>query len=292
MLRLRSTEVLVSLRSHRPDVFREHVDIQELNMTSISRRDFLKLGGTALLASIGISAGKYVPLHDEPNFTAPFIWNGTRKFKRMAFTYDDCYLLNKMQDLEVLLNEFPDFKVTFFPVGIKLLDLEQQDPGIWKRLVDNGHEIGYHTFDHVNLGVMSPATALMDYDKWYGALTQVLGAEHKVRFIRPPYDVISYTLDVLCQERGLVSALFSIGGGGEPDVVVRAIQEGKGGDIVQMHIRTQDYNSSVIAYPWLKANNWELVTLSKLYDDYLREQVNSDGCDVNAGVSLTRTCVE
>ena len=261
-------------------------------MTSISRRDFLKLGGTALLASLGISAGKFIPLQDEPNFTAPLIWNGTRKFKRMAFTYDDCYLLNKMQDLEVLLNEFPDFKVTFFPVGIKLLDLEQQDPGIWKRLVDKGHEIGYHTFDHVNLGVMSPATALMDYDKWYGALTQVLGAEHKVRFIRPPYDVISYTLDVLCQERGLVSALFSIGGGGEPDVVVRAIQEGKGGDIVQMHIRTQDYNSSVIAYPWLKANNWELVTLSKLYDDYLREQVNSDGCDENAGVSLTRTCVE
>ena len=77
--------------------------------------------------------------------------------------------------------------------------------------------------------------------------------------------------------------LFSIGGGGEPDIVVRAIQKGKGGDIVQMHIRTQDYNSSVQVYPWLRENKWELVTMSKLYDDYLREQVNSDGCDVDAG---------
>src|SRR3972149_8350913 len=152
-------------------------------MTSISRRDFLKFGGTALLASLGISASKFVPLQDEPNFTAPLIWNGSRTFKRMAFTYDDCYLLNKMQDLEVLLEEFPEFKVTYFPIGSKLLHLDQQDKGIWKRLVEKGHEVGYHTFDHVNLGVMSPAAALMDFDKWHGALNQVLGREYKVRFV-------------------------------------------------------------------------------------------------------------
>ncbi len=255
-----------------------------------SRRDFLKLAAAALL---GISANPFIPqTDDEPYFTAPLLWNGTRAFKRMAFTYDDCYLLNKMQDLEVLLNEYPDFKVTFFPVGSKLLNLEEQDSGIWKRLVEKGHEIGYHTFDHVNLGVMSPATALMDYDKWYAALTQVLGREYNVRFVRPPYDIISYTMDVLCQERGLVAVLFSIGGGGDPGIVTRAIQRGQGGDIIQMHIRTQDYNSSVQVYPWLKENNWELVTMSQLYDDYLREKVNSAGCDTEAGSSPTRTCVE
>jgi len=72
-------------------------------MTNLSRRDFLKLGGTGLLAALGISASKFIPSQDEPNFKAPLIWNGSRKFKRMAFTYDDCYLLNRMQDLEVLL---------------------------------------------------------------------------------------------------------------------------------------------------------------------------------------------
>lgn len=259
-------------------------------MPDLSRRDFLKLGGAALLS---LSANKFVPFLDQqPNFTAPLIWNGTRKFKRIAFTYDDCYLLNKMQDLEVLLDEYPEFKVTFFPVGIKLSNLDEQDPGIWKRLVDKGHEIGYHTYEHVNLGVMSPAAALMDYDKWNATLTDILGKEYPVRFIRPPYDIVSYTLDVLCQERGLVAALFSVGGGGEPDVVFRAIQKAQGGDIVQMHIRTQDYNSSVLAYPWLKENNWELVTLTKLYDDYLKEQINPAGCGIDTGNSLTRTCLE
>src|SRR6188474_1109060 len=100
-------------------------------MPDLSRRDFLKLGGLALL---GISANQFSPAQEGFPFTAPLIWNGSRKFKRIAFTYDDCYLLNKMQDLEALLDEYPEFKVTFFPVGVKLTSLEQQDPGIWKRL--------------------------------------------------------------------------------------------------------------------------------------------------------------
>jgi peptidoglycan/xylan/chitin deacetylase (PgdA/CDA1 family) len=258
---------------------------------NINRRDLIKLGGLTLM---GVASARFIPStrQEEGSFTAPLLWNGSRKHRYMAFTYDDCYLLNRMQDLETLLDEYPEFKVTFFPIGQKLLDLDQLDPGIWKRLMEKGHEFGYHTFDHINLGVMSPKTALEDYDKWYGALTQVLGAEFPVRFVRPTFDVISYTLDVLCQERNLVAALFSIGGGGEPNVVVPEIQKGKNGDIVQMHIRTQDYTSSTEVFPWLKENNWSLVTMTHLYDDYLREKVNSDGCEIDTGGDLARVCVE
>ncbi len=255
-----------------------------------SRRDFLKISGAALL---GLAGSRFIPLQQQKDtFTAPLIYNGSRKHPYMAFTYDDCYLLKRMQDLEVLLNQFPDFHVTFFPIGAKLLDLDQQDKGIWKRLVEKGHEIGYHTFDHVNLGVMSPTTALEDFDKWNNALTEVLGAKYEVKFVRPTYDVISHTLDILCQERGLVAVLYSIGGGGEPEIVMNAIRAGRNGDIVQMHIRTQDYNSSVQAFPYLKQQGIGAVTLSHLYNDLLREQINSDGCELDTGPSLTRTCLE
>jgi len=255
----------------------------------LSRRDFLKLGGAALL---GLAGARFIPTRQENKFTAPLIYNGSRKHRYMAFTYDDCYLLNRMQDLEVLLDEFPDFHVTFFPVGAKLLDLDRQDKGIWKRLVKKGHEIGYHTFDHVNLSVITPETALEDFDKWNNALTEVLGAPYQVKFVRPTYDVISYTLDTLCQARGLVAVLFSIGGGGKPELVMNAIRAGKNGDIVQMHIRTEDYNSSMQAFPYLKEQGIGAVTLSRLYDDLLRERINPDGCELDTGASLTRTCLE
>jgi peptidoglycan/xylan/chitin deacetylase (PgdA/CDA1 family) len=256
---------------------------------TLSRRDFLKLGGAAML---GLASARFIPPSQQEGFGAPLIWHGSRKHKYMAFTYDDCYLLNRMQDLEKLLEDYPEFKVTFFPIGQKLLDLDAQDKGIWQRLVNKGHEIGYHTFDHVNIAVMSPDTALEDFDRWLGALTQVLGMDYTVRFVRPTFDVISYTLEVLCRERNLVAVMFSLGGGGEPEIVVNGIEKGKNGDIVQMHIRTQDYNSSLQVYPWLKENQWELVTLGRMYNDLLREQNQSDGCDVGTGTSPTRTCLD
>ncbi|GAB4541666.1 MAG: polysaccharide deacetylase family protein [Anaerolineales bacterium] len=258
-------------------------------MKPITRRDFLKLSGLALMS---VASGRYVPAQAGGDyFTAPLLWHGSRRYKNIAFTYDDCNSLVRLQRVEKLLDEYPEFKVTFFPIGLKIPDLNSKDKGIWKRFVEKGHEIGYHTYEHVNLGVMSYAGALMDFDRWQRALNDALGAEYPTRFIRPPYNIVSQTLDFLCRERGLVAAEFSIGGGGEPDVVLRAIQNTKGGDIVQMHIRTEDYESSKLAFPWLQENQWDLVTMSRLYDDYLREQVNSDGCDTEAS-GLTRTCVE
>jgi hypothetical protein len=73
---------------------------------------------------------------------------------------------------------------------------------------------------------------------------------------------------------------------------VRAAHNSKNGDIVLLHIRTQDTKTSCEAFPWLRENGWGLVTLSRLYDDLLLEQFDSDGCDVGIGSSLTRTCME
>jgi len=261
-------------------------------MARVSRRDFLKLGGAALL---GLAGSRFFPKQEgdqEEYFQAPLLWHGSRSYKNIAITYDDCNSIVRFHKVEALLDEYPEFKVTFFPIGLKIPDLEIKDKGIWKRLIEKGHEIGYHSYDHVNIGVMSLKGALEDFDRWYEALVSALGWDYPVRFVRPPYDIISPTLDLLCQERGLVATLFSVGGGGPPDVVLRAIQKAEGGDIVQMHIRTEDYESSKLAFPWLKENNWDLVTMSNLYDAYLREQVNSDGCDVDVGSTLTRTCVE
>jgi peptidoglycan/xylan/chitin deacetylase (PgdA/CDA1 family) len=254
-----------------------------------SRRDFLKLSGAALF---GLAGARFILPNrgDEP--PVPLIYHGSRRHRYLAFTFDDCYLLNRLQDIEAQLDQFPDFHVTFFPIGAKLLDLDRQDKGIWKRLVDKGHEIGYHTFNHINLAVMSPQTALGDFDNWSNALNEILGMKYEVKFVRPTYDILSYTLDVLCRERGLVTVLFSIGGGGEPEVVMNAIRACRNGDIIQMHIRTEDFHTCQQAFPYLREQGIDAVTLTHLYNDLLLEQVNPNGCDIDAGPSLTRTCLE
>lgn len=255
----------------------------------ITRRDFLKLGGAALL---GIASSQFAPLKDEIMTKAPLMWHGSRNHKYMAFTYDDCYLLSRLQDLEKLLDEYPDFRVTLFPVGTALVNFAAMDADIWKRYVDKGHEIGYHTFDHVSIGVMSLATALEDYDKWYDALKNALGGHYDVRFVRPPYDIISFTLDDLCKELGLVAVLFSLGGGGPTEDVMNALRKGQNGDIAQLHIRTQDYHTSIEAFAYLKEQGFGLETLSRMYADLLREQIQPDGCDADVPASLTRSCVD
>jgi peptidoglycan-N-acetylglucosamine deacetylase len=255
----------------------------------ISRRDLLKLSGASLLAA---SLPDLRPVAAQEAATAPLIWRGSERHRYVALTYDDCYLVKRMQDLEELLAQFPEFKITLFPVGVALLSNEGKDPGIWKRFVENGHEIGYHSWDHTNIGVMSPESAIADFDRWLEALKQVLGIQPNVHFGRPPYGVLSYSFDVLCKERGLVNTMWSTGWGGELEVALNAAKKSRNGDIVLLHIRTQDYNTSVQAFPWMRENDWGAVTLTKLYDDLLREQNESAGCEVDAGSALTRTCME
>lgn len=258
-------------------------------MKNLSRRDFLKLTGAGLLAASGL--GFQFAQADGPT-PPPLIWRGSSRHRYVALTYDDCYLLNRTHDLEKLLAEYPEIKITLFPVGVAILNLHSQDPGIWNRFLEKGHEIGYHSWDHTNFGVMSSRAALADYERWFDALSNVLGFQPKVRFGRPTYGSLSPSFDDVCRHNGLVNTMWSTGWGGALEDGVRAAHNSKNGDIVLLHIRTQDINTSREVYPWMRDNNWGAVTMSELYDDLLLEQINSEGCEMGEDSSLTRTCIE
>jgi len=255
----------------------------------LSRRDFLKLSISGLMASSVPGLDAQIAASDKP---VPTIWKGSDRHRYFALTYDDCYLLQRLHDLEYLLDEFPGFKITLFPVGVAILNLHRQDSGIWNRLVENGHELGYHSWDHSGLHVVSPENAIADFDRWMEALIGVLGYQPRVHFSRPPYGVLSPSFDAIARARGQVVTMWSTGWGGDLPVGLKAAQDSKAGEIVLMHIRTQDVLTCREAYPWMRDNDWRSVTLTELYDDLLREQFQSEGCDVGQGLSLTRTCLD
>ena len=263
----------------------------------ISRRDFLKLSGAALMAA---TFGNIDLAQADGSQPLPLpIYHGSRLYPRVAMTFDDCWHPEVLAQLNEMVAPYPDFHFTFFAIGDAILIDETVRPGIWKQLYEKGHEIGYHTFHHVDPIVMSSKNLIDDFDQWMNTLQQILGFKPVVRFARPPYDDITPSFQILCQERGLVATLYSIG------YEAPNIDEGlknatltQNGDIVQMHTYEDPNNDrldvSITAkvLPYLAQQGFQLVTMTQLYNDVLREQNSSSGCDIGTGESLTRSCLE
>jgi len=258
-------------------------------MNSLTRRDFLKLGGAALLSSALTPAARALSAS-----ASPVIYHGSRRFPKIALTVDDNDLVHLVQRLENILDGFPGFHITFFPVGTVLLTNEQKDPGIWKRLLEKGHEIGYHSYNHHDLEFYSTEKIVDDFDRWYDALRQVTQTETDVRFARPPYGNGSPQFLEMCRARGLVCTMWSWGWGGtnSAETLRYIVPKTKYGDVVLMHTRTIDVETIEAALPWALSQNLGMVTMRELYFDLQREQNQPKGCDSTAGGSLTRTCMD
>jgi peptidoglycan/xylan/chitin deacetylase (PgdA/CDA1 family) len=257
---------------------------------SISRRDMLKLGGAALLASALRPVIPALAISNPPDVFS----HGSLRLPKAALTIDDCYLVHIMQKMEKTLADFPEMRVTYFPVGEALLSTETKDPGIWKRVAEQGHDIGYHSFHHDNLQVFSNEDVLRDYDAWLDALRTVLGREPRVYFARPPYGNVSAPFLNLCKERGLICTMWSWGWGGMDlkDTIQYTVPKTKNGDVVLMHTRTFDSNVLADGLTWMREKGMRAVTLRELYYDFRKEQIQAKGCETPATSSLTRTCID
>jgi peptidoglycan/xylan/chitin deacetylase (PgdA/CDA1 family) len=194
--------------------------------------------------------------------------------------------------LEDILEYHQNVHITLFPVGEALLNNERKDTGVWKRFVDKGHEIGYHSFDHTNPEVVSTQNVVADYDRWLDALREVLEEEPVVRFARPPFGNTSTSFLTMCSLRGLVPTMWSTGWGGPTESVVSyTVPKIQRGDIVLLHTRQEDMDTTAGALPELAERNIQAVTLSRLYLDWLKEKNESQGC-YSDSTSRMRTCIE
>lgn len=75
-------------------------------------------------------------------------------------------------------------KATFFLLGKEIVKY----PEIVKNIHDDGHLIGTHSYDHVNLNNLSDKAAVEQVDMTNAAIHEITGEYPE--YIRPPFSII------------------------------------------------------------------------------------------------------
>ena len=186
----------------------------------------------------------------------------------VALTFDDGFYPDAIESvLDACARE--GIQLTFFPKGALL----ERRPDLWRRAVDEGHEIGNHTFDHTPLTYFppdDPATEgkiLDQLDRWQQALDAVLGSPHPARYMRPPGGMVSDVVRAVVAKRGLEIVLWtldsgSVGGAGSDQIVANVTGGATNGAIVLMHFIPSDAAALPAIISRLKAGGFTLTTVS------------------------------
>lgn len=154
-----------------------------------------------------------------------------------------------------------DVKATFFVVGKNI----EGNEDIIKRMDEEGHLIGNHTYDHVKITDMTPEQACAQLTKTSELVEEITGK--KTEFIRPPFGAWDNTLDC---GFAMFPVLWSI----DPldwttkntdTVVERVLDKAEENSIILLH---DYYSSSVEAalriVDALQERGYEFVTVDKM----------------------------
>lgn len=99
----------------------------------------------------------------------------------LLITIDDCSIEENVRWVFDLLNN-RGIKATFFPI---LRHVRQQDPQLWRDIVNAGFEIGYHTTMHIPN--MSYDDLVADFAIFRDEMRQIVGnPDLQVRIVRAP----------------------------------------------------------------------------------------------------------
>lgn len=198
------------------------------------------------------------------------IKRGSDQKKVIALTFDDGPDEDfTPQILDILKKN--NAKATFFVVGQKV----GWNPEIVKRAFDEGHEIGNHTFMHINVCNNSTEKLNSEIIKTQEIIKKVTGKEPT--WFRPPYRAINESLFNLMKSKDMKVVLWSDfdardwSNPGVGNIISTIEKNAKNGSIVLLH----DYNSirndksqTIKALeciiPELQKQGYEFVTISDL----------------------------
>ena len=183
-----------------------------------------------------------------------------REEKKIALTFDDGPSHSCTgRLLDGLLER--DVKATFFLIG----ENAKENPKLVKRIYDEGHLIGNHTYTHVEITKISDEEAKIELEKTDHVISSITG-EH-VQYMRPPFGAWQKELE---NELNVLPVLWTV----DPldwttenvdEIVNKVVTETEENDIILLH---DCCDSSVDAafqiIDILKKEGFEFVTVDEL----------------------------
>ncbi len=122
--------------------------------------------------------------------------------KLVALTFDDGPSGNTGRLLDILASR--DVSATFFLVGRSI----HSRPELLVRMLDDGHEIGSHSYSHPDLSRASAATIRSELSSTAAAMQEAAG--HTPTLLRPPYGAYNQSVLDLCREDGVSVICWSV----------------------------------------------------------------------------------
>ena len=185
---------------------------------------------------------------------------------RVALTFDDGPHPRYTPKVLDILKEY-GVPATFFCVGTNV----ETYPDLVRRAVEEGHEIGNHTYNHYHVAKLTDEALYEDITACGDALAKITGAHP--RFFRPPEGVCSEAVKSYCDKEGMAIVMWSVDTRDWAHTPVKEIYQNvrknaKNGSIILMHdfigknSPTHDALRCVI--PMLLELGYEFVTVSQL----------------------------
>ncbi|XMB67503.1 polysaccharide deacetylase family protein [Mycoplasmatota bacterium zrk1] len=205
---------------------------------------------------------------DSSNTQSKIIYKVDSKYKKIAFTYDCGFIDSRTSEILDYLKKH-NVKATFFLTGV----WAEKFPELTNRIVNEGHEIGTHTYNHPHFPDLSYNEIIENIKDGESAIRKTTGISKPLLF-RLPYGEWNNDVLVAVKDAGydfnILWSIDTIDWKMPPSqfIVDRILKNPKNGDIVLMHIG--GYNTAFatnIAIGKLKANGFHIVKVSELLND-------------------------
>ena len=189
-------------------------------------------------------------------------FSGDPESPKIAITVDDLFGLDHLESMLDLCLTY-DIRMTFFPLGCMI---KPEDAALWQRIVDEGHEIGNHTYQNQSIETIETYQLEWRLTRTQDALNAVLREPYPMRLFRPPGGKYDSTGRANTRVLGPLGYQYIILWSVDETDPEKAFRKTRNGSILIFHTNSKDVHCLETLIPMLLDAGFEPVTISELLD--------------------------